>query len=261
MELRIDGVTIKDSRISYLDETVPRRVEVTAFGLTTDEIAPGEPFTGSEIEGVLHMDGFVPAGVPFRLEVPQAALPRDFSSVEVKTYTVAFGAFEAKGAVSGTLGEQPKLAGALETNEFDPRALLTSIGIEAPKTTDPQALGALRLEGSWVFDAGAIGLDRIALTMDDTHFTGDFRRAAGDDPVGEFALRGDTLNISRYLPPTDPASEPFVLPTEMLKNLKFHGVFELEQATYDDLVMKGVTLRLILDEHGLRNAPAPAAAP
>jgi len=260
MELRIDGVAIKDSRISYLDETVSRRVEVAAFNLTTDEIAPGEPFTGSEIAGVLHMDGFVPAGVPFRLEVPQAALPKDFSSVEVKTYTVAFGAFEAKGAVSGTLGEQPKLAGALETNEFDPRALLTSIGIEAPKTTDPQALGALRFKGSWVFDAGAIGLDPIALTMDDTHFTGDFRRGAGGDPVGEFALRGDTLNISRYIPPTDPASEPFVLPTEMLKDLEFHGVFELEQATYDDIVMKGVTLRLILDEHGLRNAPAPAAA-
>jgi len=260
MELRIDGVAIKDSRISYRDETVPRRVEVTAFNLTTDEIAPGEPFTDSEIAGVLHMDGFVPAGVPFRLEVPKAALPKDFSSVDVKSYTVAFGAFEAKGGASGALGEKPKLTGVIETNEFDPRVLLTSVGIEAPKTTDPKALGALQFKGSWAFDDGAIGLDPIALTMDDTHFTGDFRRGAGEDPVGEFALRGDTLNISRYIPPTDPASEPFVLPTEMLKNLKFRGVFELEQATLDDIVMKGVTLRLILDADGLRTVSAPAAA-
>ena len=37
------------------------------------------------------------------------------------------------------------------------------------------------------------------------------------------------------------------------------GVFELEQATLDDVVMKGVTVRLLLDEQGLRS-PKPAAA-
>ena len=45
----------------------------------------------------------------------------------------------------------------------------------------------------------------------------------------------------------------------MLKSLKFRGVIELEQATLDDIVMKGVTLRLLLDEQGLRSQPAPAA--
>ena len=75
--------------------------------------------------------------------------------------------------------------------------------------------------------------------------------------MGEFALRGDTLNISRYIPPADPASEPFVLPTAMLESLKFRGVLELEQATMDDIVMKGVTLRLLLDEQGLRSVEAP----
>ncbi|HEX6396213.1 MAG TPA: hypothetical protein VFZ95_02215, partial [Steroidobacteraceae bacterium] len=94
---------------------------------------------------------------------------------------------------------------------------------------------------------------------DDTHFSGNFHRGAGEDPLGEFSLRGDALDISRYIPPTDPNSEPFVLPTAMLKALKFRGVFELEQARLDDVVMKGVTLRLLLDEHGLRS-PQPAAA-
>jgi hypothetical protein len=37
-------------------------------------------------------------------------------------------------------------------------------------------------------------------------------------------------------------------------------VFELEQATLDDVVMKGVTLRLLLDEQGLRSPAPPAAA-
>jgi len=39
----------------------------------------------------------------------------------------------------------------------------------------------------------------------------------------------------------------------------FRGVFELEQASLDDVIMKGVTLRLLLDEQGLRS-PQPSAA-
>jgi AsmA protein len=261
MALRIDGVAIEDSRISYSDETVQRHVEVTAFKLTTDEIAAGEPLTGSEIAGVLHMDGFVPAGVPFSLAIPEAVLPADHSSVEVKQFEVTFGAFEAEGGVSGTLGEKPRFSGTLETNEFDPRSLATSAGIEAPKTTDPKALGKIRFKGGWAFDRGAIAIKPLALTLDDTHFSGDFLRGAEADPVGVFALRGDSLNLSRYLPPPDPNSEPFVLPTAELRALKFRGVLELEQATYDDIVMKGVTLRLVLDEHGLQGASRPVTKP
>ena len=44
-----------------------------------------------------------------------------------------------------------------------------------------------------------------------------------------------------------------------LRALKFRGVIELEQATYDDIEMKGVTLRLLLDEQGLRSQPSAVA--
>ena len=70
---------------------------------------------------------------------------------------------------------------------------------------------------------------------------------------GEFALPA-CHRPGRYIPPTDPQSEPFVLPTADLKALAFSGVVELEQATLDDIAMKGVTLRLLLDEQGLRQA-------
>jgi AsmA protein len=41
MTLRVDGVQIEDARISFVDETVPRRIEVAGFDFTTDEIARG----------------------------------------------------------------------------------------------------------------------------------------------------------------------------------------------------------------------------
>jgi AsmA protein len=261
LELNIDGIDIEDSRLSFVDETVPRRIGIEKFNLTTGEISSGDPFTDTEIDGVLHMDGFAPEGVPFRVAVPKVVLPEDFSTVEVKEFAVTFGGFEVEGAVAGSLGETPKLAGSLESNEFDPRALLASVGIAPPKTTDAEALGKLRFTGSWTLDGGAVGVDPFTLQLDDTHFKGSFHRSAGDNPVGQFALRGDTLNISRYVPPTDPASEPFVLPTAMLKALMFRGSVELEQAKLGDIDMKGVTLRLLLDEQGLRSeAKAPEGA-
>jgi AsmA protein len=264
MELRIGGVSIRDSRVSYIDESAPRRVEVTDLDLSTDGIEFGKPFTDTELSGVLHMEGFVPAGVPFRLAVPEAVLPEDFSAVDVANFTAALGGFEAEGAVSGTLGEQPKIAGRIESNAFDLRELLTSVGVAAPKTTDDQAMRKLQFKADWRFDAGAIALEPLALTLDDTHFNGFFRRGAGEHAVGEFELKGDRLDVARYIPPTDPNSPPFVLPTAMLKLLQFRGNVQLEQATLDDISMKGVTLRLLLDEKGLRQdvpaVPAPTKA-
>ncbi len=261
MELHIDGIEIEDSRVLFVDEAAPRRVEVTALDLTTDEISPGRPFTDTQVAGVLHMDGFAAAGVPFKLEVPRAVVPEDFASVEVEKFAIEFGGFEAAGAVRGTLGKQPKLTGVVMSNDFDLRALLAGVGIEAPKTTDPKALGRIGFGGNWAFNAGAISIDPVTLTLDDTSFSGSFHRGAGEDPPGEFALRGDLLNIGRYIPPADPASEPFVLPTAMLKKLKFRGVIELERATLDDIDMKGVTLRLLLDEQGLRSEPRQTSTP
>jgi len=251
----IDGVALTDGHLIFVDEAVPRRVEITALNLSTDAIDPEKPFTDTEIAGVLHMDGFAAGGVPFRLEVPKAALSKDYSNLEVPEFSLRFGSLEADGEIRGEFASATHLAGRIASNTFDVRALLASVGVAAPETTDPNALTRVGIETAWRVDDGAISIDPLALTLDDTHFKGHFRRGAGDDPVGEFSLKGDALDLARYIPPTDPASEPFVLPTAELRALKFHGVLELEQATLDDVVMKGVTLRLLLDEQGLRSPP------
>jgi len=256
-QLNIDGLEIENSHLVFIDEAVPRRVEITGFNLTTDEISLGEPFTDTEIAGVLHMDGFVPEGVPFRIEVPEVKLPADFSTVDVPEFSIVFGGFEADGKIGGALGEKPTLAGRLETNRFDPRALLTSVGIAFPKTTDAEALGKVQFGGNWAFNDGAIRIDPFSLDLDETHFTGSFSRTAGADALGEFLLAGSSIDIARYIPPTDPASEPFILPTAALKALRFRGEIRLERATLDDIDMKGVTLRLLLDEQGLRSVTRP----
>jgi AsmA protein len=251
----IEGVEIDDSRISFVDETVPRKIEVTDFHFETDEIDLGEPFTDTEIAGTLHLVGFAPAGVPFRVATPRVELPKDFSNIAVKDFSMSFGGLELEGGVQGKLGAAPQLAGRIESNEFDPRALLKAAGIAAPKTTDPKALAVVAVKGDWKFDANGTAIEPFTLRLDDSRFTGRFRRASGENPVALLDLAGDALDIARYVPPPDPASEPFTLPTAMLKALKLSGTIELSEAKYQDTVMKGVTVRLLLDEQGLRQPP------
>jgi AsmA protein len=259
--LNVEGLEIKDSRLVFIDEGVSRRVEITDFNMSTDEIEPGVPFTDTEIEGVLHMAGFAAEGVPFRVDVPKAVLPENFESLDVELYTVAFGVFEAKGRVRGSLGEHARLSGEVESNRFDVRALLSAVGIDAPRTTDPKALGRIGFGGTWAFDDGAIRVDPLSFDLDETHFTGSFSRTAGDDATGEFLLLGSSIDLARYIPPSDPNSEPFVMPTAALKALRFRGELRLAHATLDDIDMKDVVLRLVLDDQGLRSVPGSPAAP
>lgn len=230
--------------------------------MSTDGYVPGEPITDSEIAGVLHMTGFAPEGLPFRVDVPKLEAPEDFSALQVPEVELALGGLTLSGAVDATFGEAPRISGELRSNTFDPRALLASVGIEAPKTTDPGALGKLQFSASAKSDAGTIAIEPLSLTLDDTTLKGHLRMTGSEKPSGEFALRGDSLDVARYVPPPDPDSEPFVLPTATLKSLQFRGVVELERATFNDVEMQGVVLRLVLDEQGLRTEkPTRVSAP
>src|SRR5512139_2308710 len=113
MELRIDGVEVRDTRVSFVDESVPRHLQIEALNFSTEGIAPGEPFTDTEVSGTLHLDGFAPEGLPFKAQVPKAMVAADMSAIDVAEFSVALGGLEAEGGVKGTLGEQPKLAGTL----------------------------------------------------------------------------------------------------------------------------------------------------
>lgn len=258
MKPRIDGIELANGRITFVDETVPRQVVVDRLEFSTDRIEEGTPFTDTEMSGVLHMEGFAAAGVPFHFEMPRASVAWDLSTIEIAEYSASVGGLTITGAVKGGIADAPRLSGSLESNTFDPRALLAAVGVAPPRTTDPRALGAVMVKADWSFAAGAIGIDPLALTVDETHLSGYIRRGAGEDSPGEFALRGDSIDLARYIPPSDPSSEPFVLPTALLAQLKFRGTLELDHATLDDTDMKGVTLRLVLDERGLHGDPKSA---
>lgn len=161
------------------------------------------------------------------------------------------------GAVQLNLAaDTPQFTSTLSLDAKSLRALLVAAGVSAPITTDPAALGAFGLEGRVALAAGALTVEPLTVRLDATTLRGRVTRAAGEAPVTEFALQGDHMDIGRYLEPDDADTPPFKFPTAALQALQARGTVDLATATLGTAKMKGVTLRLVLDEAGLRNLPA-----
>jgi hypothetical protein len=61
--------------------------------------------------------------------------------------------------------------------------------------------------------------------------------------VWTFALRGDKIQLARYMPLEPKSKEPFELPVRALKALQAKGEITFEQASMGDTLMRGVRMR------------------
>ena len=104
------------------------------------------------------------------------------------------------------------------------------------------------------WQAGAINATGIDVTLDETHFTGEFSRTADVRPLWNFALHGDKIALARYMPLEPKSKEPFELPVKALKALQAKGELTFDQASMGDTKMRGVRMRFELAEGKVRTA-------
>ncbi|PYG03676.1 AsmA protein [Thioalkalivibrio sp. ALE21] len=99
-------------------------------------------------------------------------------------------------------GDQPQMRGELRSNTFNLRSVMDDLGMEAPATTDPDALQRVAFDLSAAGTPGNLELSPFLFTLDDTTLSGDATLdTTGERPHFGFDLRGNELNVDRYLPP------------------------------------------------------------
>jgi AsmA protein len=239
--ISVAGFELREGKLTYVDEALGDRIEVSDINLSTGAISDGQAF---EAEGGLTVTGAVPdvvlaaqlktmvaanlaagtatleslelqtdatgSGVPGgAAEVAvQAAAVRDLGAaivqVEGASLRVGIQDLVLETTASGRIEDgTPQLSGGLTIPEFQLRGTLPALDVEVPVTADPAVLGGTRLTADWAFDGNVANISNLNLGIDDTKVSGKASFAVETSRI-EFDLQLDDIDLDRY---TEPVAE------------------------------------------------------
>ena len=237
LQLDIDSLTISDARVAYHDVQSGQQFSAEGIELTTGAIheATSIPvklnaFFGSnkpvmrartELQGSLRFDSKLQryqledlrlsgeaSGEPLKGKTlsfsAQGQLLADLAADIAEWTSLKFTANQLRG-----LGElkvrdvqdQPKLAGTLTIAAFNLREVLENLGQQLPPMADSTALSKVELVTRIDGSSTSLSLEDLNLKLDDSAFTGRIAVSDFAKQALRAELKGDQLNLDRYLPP------------------------------------------------------------
>lgn len=237
LKLDIDSLTLSNSRVDYSDAQKGQQFTLENIELKTGAIREGasipvrfSAFFGtnqpvlrarSEVEGQLRFDRALKryqfedlkltgeaSGEPLKgktlnfsaqgqLLVDQAANIAEWNGLKLSANQLrALGELKAR-----ELDKDAKLSGGLSIASLNLREFLEGVGVELPAMQDPGSLGQFELVSRLNGSTRGMMLEELNLKLDGSSFTG----SLGVPDLARQALRadlkGDTLDLDRYLPP------------------------------------------------------------
>lgn len=243
LKLDIDSLTVTDARLDYHDAASGRRYSLESAQLSTGAIREGASiplkFTAffgtnqpvlrakTELSGNLRFDrvlkryqledarfGGEASGEPLsgktvtfsaqgQLLLDQAAQVAEWNGLKLSANQLRLlGELKVR-----ELDKTPKLEGGLSIAALDLRAFLDGIGIQPPPMADPKTLSHLELAGRLSGSPDALALEDLNLRLDDSRFRGRVALADVDRKALRVQLKGDRLDLDRYLPPKDKSDD------------------------------------------------------
>ncbi|WP_018863443.1 AsmA family protein [Thioalkalivibrio sp. ARh3] len=304
-----------DDRMTGLQATLdPFRLEVGRFRPGVETPLEMEAVVNAEggdlpepvefamdLEGLLNVDllsnrysirrlnatfGVEGAGLPrpigVSLETDVALEVADQASMRFERVTVGLGDMRLTGFAELTgldAAEDLAVRSELRSNTFSLPSLMEDLGLEPPKTSDPDALKRVALDLSANGSLTSLELSPFLVTIDDTRLVGDARLdTSGERPLFDFNLSGNEFNLDRYLPPEverartegapangerdddDDDDIAIELPVELLRGIDVRGEMALERLNALGMVMRNIQLEIRANEGDWRIDPLEAQA-
>ena len=285
LNISVGAIEIVDAEVTWQDDLAGQAWVLSDFNLQGSGFDPGRPFPlaiGFELAGAninVSVESEMQASVAladnrYRLDDLSVSLTGEGSGwpggsgeaqVEFASFTADVGeqSLELDGlelemlglSVSGNLvGEDfmdgLRLAGGVEIDDFDPRELMDVFDVSI-ETADPDVLGRASASAEFYFDASAMGMRDMVLSLDDSTLMG------GTGLRGErfeFDLSVDTIDIDRYLPPavedsdsSDDAGsvDEIDLPLERLENFEANGNISLDETQFLGMTFTDANFSLV----------------
>jgi len=212
---------------------------------------------GLELESRIHGGALPASGLAVELEVSRLAArltPLDVAISELSARVADVKLTTSVQAGESGAAKTPYARGPIAVDVPSVRAFLKLLGVDIPLPLDPSTLGKMRLNSMVEWMDGAVTVNDINVEIDETRLNGQLSRTSGAAPVWTFALHGDKIGLSRYIAIEDKSKEPFELPVAALKALQVQGELTFDQAWLEDAQMKGVKLRLELEDGAVKTA-------
>jgi AsmA protein len=237
MAFSVGGITIKDARVVWDDQSTGERYDVADLNLETGEITPGRSVDISfntalqsqkpQLKGQLKLTGqllvddkrsvIVLDDLSLETEVSGEGLPEQGVTgvvqanlrydqgndvLDVKGLEVSSGSLVVNGALTGLgLTSNPQLNGELHLQKFSPREWLETFGLPVPETADPKVLDALEFSSRFEAGTDQVEFKQLLVKLDQTLVKGDLELINLAQPAYLFDLSVDAINLDRYMPP------------------------------------------------------------
>ena len=241
--LSVGAIEITDEELRWIDAKSGQDLTLQNFNLRTGrveigkplnlsgdfDVAVGKPKVVAEVDllGIFQADldqqGYKIDGLQIDVLAEGETLPGgkqklSLSSdlradLEAGTFNVAnlvaqAAGLNVKGAIDGSGLDtgKPAYTGTLSVPEFSPKAVFKALDIAPPQTREA-ALDSAKLDARITGTANAIKLKDITAKLDSSTLQGTASIDGFAQPAIAFDLALDTLNLDRYLPPSETASD------------------------------------------------------
>ncbi len=313
LKLDIDSLTVNNARVDYTDAKTGKQYSAESIELTTGAIreAASIPFKLTAFFGsnqpLMRAKTELAANLRFdralkRYQLEDARLNGEASGEPLKGKTLTFNAqgqlladlaanvaewnglklsanqLRALGELKvHDLDKTPRLEGGLSIAQLDLREFLAGLGVELPPMQDAGTLKKFEMAAKLAGTPTSLALEQLNLKLDDSTFSGRLAIADLDKQALRVQLKGDKLDLDRYLPPqkkdkdasarqaevqgavaaagqagTTPLpdkptqqawSEEPVLPLETLRKLDLEADLAFGQLTFDKLPLGDARLK------------------
>lgn len=239
----IQGIQVDDARIAWDDRQAGQTYVLDGVKLVTGTLSPGEDvpveagvvFTSSQPAMTLQADltatvgtdadmtAFRIAGLELLLDASGEGLPaggakltvRGDLAADTKADTLRVDGLEISGPAMSASGEisvtalqsDPSAEGRLKIAETNPKTL-ASMFATAIETTDPKALTRVAGDIAFSYAGGALKLDPLTISLDDSKLDGHVHVLNPEGPVVRMKLALDQIDLDRYMPPAGGEEQP-----------------------------------------------------
>ena len=183
-------------------------------------------------------------------------------SVEVS----ALGAVLSANFYITQLDTTPQVKGSVSTNDINGRALARQLQIEMPPMANATSLSRFTLESEINATPTSVRLNKFKIDLDQSQIVGWVNVLDLAQPNINYSLKMNQINLDDYMAPTPLADKPMVaqpapielaagrsgaesnadieipLPVELLRTLGLNGVFEIGSATFQEIVIRDVSI-------------------